>query len=553
MKINFLNFLKVFFTRVNLSKIVIIFSVGLISRILVHHFLDINVFIDFLHPFSVAYYFVFASFIVFINELFSTFNLSIFPDFLELFSRIPKFSSLLSSLTFFKFDYFKLSSIRHLFTQLYSRFYSYHTITDQKLLNDANDTLDDSLVLHKNPDDHSKGKNLKGKGRASSTDNGESSRYKGKGKASAEPGESSRSRGQETVSNNEGKSNLLFNGTTPAWGAAWGSTHDNSRYYSRYVSTATSTTGLATESSEQIPYENSMSHRRHISELDSNAVYELESSTSNQYNSRELDSNPVYEAPDNSNSVYEAPDNSVGYRQVPVTTRPPVIDSSTKPILPAHYNQVVDSRVSRPYSASSSFNSYYSNDTNHGTVGSFNSYYSNHTNQATVGNNPNSNNMYGNNASGSAYNYIVPYGNPSTDSSLNNGVSVNRSIDMSLISSEEFAVRVNVQGELKLGIERIQGESDISKIYLKYKNLSKRKFYWHLWGKNRNGFDSYAEFKRAWDPKTPVMKSIFKEVKADISNEIKKLIETERPWETPTIYDRNRANITNSRSRRVNR
>ena len=209
MKIHFFNFLKVFFTRVNFSKIIIIFSVGLISRILVHHFFDINVFIDFLHPFSVAYYFVFASFIVFINELFSTFNLSILPDFLQLFSRLPTLSSILSSLTFFKFDYFKLSSIRHLFTKLYSRFYYYHSLTDQKLLNDVNDTLDDSLVLHKNPDGNSKGKNIKGKGRAYSNDNGESSRFKGKGKAvSPEQGESSRPNGGENVSNNQANSKI---------------------------------------------------------------------------------------------------------------------------------------------------------------------------------------------------------------------------------------------------------------------------------------------------------------------------------------------------------
>lgn len=89
-------FLKVFFTRVNLSKIIIIFSIGLSSRIIIHYFWGINVFTDFLHPFSIAYYFLFASFIVFINELFSTFSLSILPDFSELFSRIPKFSELFS-------------------------------------------------------------------------------------------------------------------------------------------------------------------------------------------------------------------------------------------------------------------------------------------------------------------------------------------------------------------------------------------------------------------------------------------------------------------------
>lgn len=144
-------FLKNNLSKVNLSKIIFIFFFGFISRIIINYLYNINVFIDYLHPFSIAYYFVFASFIVFINELFSTFNLSIFPKLGVCFSNIPKFSTLWSSLTFFNFEYFKLSSIRKFFRELYSTF-NYHTFSGSDLSNEAKDALGDSLVLRKNTD-----------------------------------------------------------------------------------------------------------------------------------------------------------------------------------------------------------------------------------------------------------------------------------------------------------------------------------------------------------------------------------------------------------------
>lgn len=80
MKYIFLNFLNKFFTKVNLSKIIVIFFVGFFSRVLVSYYLDLSVVIDFLNPFSIIYYILYAIFIVFINELFSTFSISIFPE-----------------------------------------------------------------------------------------------------------------------------------------------------------------------------------------------------------------------------------------------------------------------------------------------------------------------------------------------------------------------------------------------------------------------------------------------------------------------------------------
>lgn len=60
-----INFL--FSTR--LKKILIIFGVGLISRVLVNYGLEINVFKDYINYISLFYYGFMACFVVYINEL----------------------------------------------------------------------------------------------------------------------------------------------------------------------------------------------------------------------------------------------------------------------------------------------------------------------------------------------------------------------------------------------------------------------------------------------------------------------------------------------------
>jgi hypothetical protein len=230
----FLLFLKTFFTKVNFSKILVIFFVGFTSRFFIHYFFQVNVFSDFLHSFSIAYYFLFASFIVFINELFSAFNFSILPDFIYLYSNIPKFSTLWSSLRFFKFEYFKLSSIRDFIKYLNSRLYSYNTLTDDyKTLSNAQDTLEDSLVLkksYKDPVSKGKGVATSEQGESSRSSNGrrepsteerESRRSRGRKVAYTEEGESSRlPKGKGTASTEQGNPKL-FNGQTSAYGSGW--------------------------------------------------------------------------------------------------------------------------------------------------------------------------------------------------------------------------------------------------------------------------------------------------------------------------------------------
>ena len=72
---------KRFFTRINISKVIVIYIVGFMSRYLIKIYLGINVSTEYLSILSIIFYLIFAVFIVFINEFFSFFKISIIPSF----------------------------------------------------------------------------------------------------------------------------------------------------------------------------------------------------------------------------------------------------------------------------------------------------------------------------------------------------------------------------------------------------------------------------------------------------------------------------------------
>jgi len=59
------------FNLTNIIKILVIFSVGFISRIIIYHYLDINVFSEYTNNVSILYYFGLSTFSVYFDQLFS--------------------------------------------------------------------------------------------------------------------------------------------------------------------------------------------------------------------------------------------------------------------------------------------------------------------------------------------------------------------------------------------------------------------------------------------------------------------------------------------------
>ena len=80
----------------NLSKVLVIFVVGFVSRVLVNYFWDVNVFVDYLNSISLGYYGFMAILVVLVNELFSYID----------FKLLPKINK----------DVFSISSIRKTFS-----------------------------------------------------------------------------------------------------------------------------------------------------------------------------------------------------------------------------------------------------------------------------------------------------------------------------------------------------------------------------------------------------------------------------------------------------
>lgn len=97
---NLFCFIRKVFTLRNFTKILVIFFVGLTSRILINHYFSVNVFTDYFHFVSISYYSFMSFFVVFVNE------------FVEFF--IPSLDFLLKH---FKFDYLKPSFWSHFFTK----------------------------------------------------------------------------------------------------------------------------------------------------------------------------------------------------------------------------------------------------------------------------------------------------------------------------------------------------------------------------------------------------------------------------------------------------
>jgi hypothetical protein len=59
------------FNSTNIIKILIIFLIGFASRIIIYHYLDVNVFSDYTHSISILYYLGISSLSVYFDQLFS--------------------------------------------------------------------------------------------------------------------------------------------------------------------------------------------------------------------------------------------------------------------------------------------------------------------------------------------------------------------------------------------------------------------------------------------------------------------------------------------------
>lgn len=493
-------------------KIFILFFIGFISRILIYFFFNVNVLVEFLDPVSITYYSFMAFITVFINEFFSFFNLSILANFWNL----PGFYFLFANKKKFKLEYLKISSIRSLFKNL-SLDQQKETLGDSFYNSEISDTSKENndIFFKKGESSKSSGssKDVKGKGKAISYDN-----YTSRGTDAATASDidfNTNKKERDVKDKGKGKEIIKYNEVEDYRGGenSHGSTSKNK--YIAYRPNAYQYQSFISQYKPNPLAVNELDSKPLVNELDSNSLYELDSKQVSSY-SYQVD-NTIYSS---DNKYYPSVGPSVNYDNKPslqdfiqnrnnvdkqyVSPDTRYVCSPVSPVSPIS-NVLENTRyVSTPVNGSPvSSTSNFTNDTTHATVGKKDSDYN-------VDNN------------------LIPI--TGRDYSIPSALSY---------SSKEVAMNIRSKGDVKLGFyySHDENKSNLEKIYLKYKNISKRKFFWYLWEKDRGNFDSYADFKRAWDPNTKVMKEIKKEVKSDLSKEIHNLISRENPWNKESIVD----------------
>jgi len=102
--------------------------------------------------------------------------------------------------------------------------------------------------------------------------------------------------------------------------------------------------------------------------------------------------------------------------------------------------------------------------------------------------------------------------------------------------------------KLKLGFKYSgskfsNSKSKLENIYIKYYDVSRRHFYWTIWESDKNNFNSYKDFKKSWDPETKIWKEITSHVKKNIKGTIEDLIRINDPFKNKPIMDNRVKNV----------
>jgi hypothetical protein len=174
------NIFSRFFNFKRLVKIIIIFFTGFFGRIFIYEIFDVNVINEYLHPISLSFYLIFASFVVLVHDYF---------DYLPSFSRVlsVNYSYLVfffTKFSLFDFDFFAV--IRFMKFVLYGLFFD-----EARIILNVDQSSDKFFVEDVDELTLSKKGHSSGHHKGDSIDEG-SSRHKSSSKHSSRHGNSSR-------------------------------------------------------------------------------------------------------------------------------------------------------------------------------------------------------------------------------------------------------------------------------------------------------------------------------------------------------------------------
>jgi hypothetical protein len=130
------------FNKNNLNKVIIIFFIGFVSRVLIGYVYGINVYFDYLNIVSFIYYIYMACTIVLVHELVAYFDFSIIPSFTNILSVLRKLCNERKS---FNFSFVR-EIIKELKNRIKSPVYLYESELVRFRVEDLNDLKKNSLI-----------------------------------------------------------------------------------------------------------------------------------------------------------------------------------------------------------------------------------------------------------------------------------------------------------------------------------------------------------------------------------------------------------------------
>lgn len=462
------------FTPTNLSKIVVIFTAGLLSRYLINEYLNINVFTEYLSLVSITFYSIFAAFVVFVNESFSFFNINIIPDFvLGIFNKVG-------------------IALNGLFIR------NTHMMS-----------IGDS--------------------RRSGLSSGNSESYYPNGtQVSRYPTDTQVSRYPISTQGSIYSANTQLP-LDPL-------NHQELRYPAREHSANSFYARVAQDNPFAPESPVNPNRYNHLPQGQDSLFEGIEGQLGRRLESDQFDHrNYLYDSPSNNSPatgdseryfIVDSLESEGGNLRLMRTTIDSITGNRIKtPVFP---NQPRPSNLTTPStmtplfpseagSINPSLLSINSNGTNHGTLG--------RNSPDTSSINPNAVNLDEgmSEIDWRAKRNLLTH---RINESLAQGFMDVAAQPSQIKHTEVILYNNRLQGKAKVGVKIHRETGTIQSLYLKYHDLTKRKFFWNIWEKGRGNYDSYQEFKNNFDPKTKIFKEISRVVKSDLSREVRDLLNT---------------------------
>ena len=495
---NITSFLKRNINRLTLSKVLVIFVVGLVSRVLVNNFWDVNVFVDYLNTISLTYYGFMSIFVVLVNELYSYIDIKI----------IPKISK----------DVFNITSIRRAFVSLLS------LRERNKVSLISGETSVKGFIGSK----ESNSSNVLFAG--NSSDNNVN-RGRGNGEGIRSKGVSGSSKGVSGSGNSKGVSGSL-KGVSGSLKGVGGDYIDRdyvdkglrskkgvSNMRSYYDNTTKSTTPKS-----NTPIVHNSVRSQNVRSGNSGSYVDSVSVVSD--TSRYLYIG--YQKSDEGNLGYFSKDNSVKTPVISRLTTP----STMSPLFPSRESSVYSSQYRGGVNIPKIV--VYDSVNNGISVNSVDSV------QSVVNTIPRISDIPSY-PSNEIYNFDWETRQQCIISEMKNKLH-EMDVQYKLQEMEVSSKNKKFFGKVKLGFKYLDTkfsrvESKLDSIYVKYHDISKRKFVWTVWEKGRGNYESYQDFKLSWDPNKKVWSEIKNAVKSDLRSEIENLIHKHDPFKTDKRLD----------------